>query len=57
MSDREDTDTPASDLYANPQDTAFGAAAAEDQDRVDHGEEPLHTEDDAPRPGGKAEPS
>ncbi|HEX2038780.1 MAG TPA: hypothetical protein VHF47_03490 [Acidimicrobiales bacterium] len=57
MSEQERTDTPASDLYANPQDTAFGTAAAEDQDRVERGEEPAHTEEDAPRPGGKAEPS
>ena len=57
MPERDRTDTPASDVYANPQDTAFGSAAAEDQERVEQGEEPLHSEEDAPRPGAKAEPS
>lgn len=57
MPDKDRTDTPPSDLYANPQDTAFGTAAAEDQERVDQGEEPTHTGEDEPRPGGKARPS
>jgi hypothetical protein len=55
MSDQE-RDTPISDVYANPQDVQAGKAAAEDQERVDRGEQPLFNEDDAPRPGGKAEP-
>lgn len=50
-------DTPISDVDANPQDTAFGLAAADDQDRVDRGDEPEHAEATRPRPGGKAEPS
>lgn len=50
-------DTPISDVHANPQDTAFGKAAADDQERVDRGEEPLHNEDNAPQAWGKAEPS
>lgn len=50
-------DTPISDVHANPQDTAFGKTAAEDQERVDTGEEPEHTEDTAPQAAGKAEPS
>ncbi|MDQ3756919.1 MAG: hypothetical protein M3394_03620 [Actinomycetota bacterium] len=57
MPDREQTDTPVSDVHANPQDTAFGAAAAEDQERVEHGEQPLHSDEDSPRPGAKAEPA
>jgi hypothetical protein len=47
------------DTYGTGQgdgDLAFGAAAAEDQDRVDAGEEPIHTED-PPRAWGKAEPA
>ena len=50
-------DTPISDVYANPQDTAFGKAAADDQERVDRGEEPEHTEENAPQAWGKAEPA
>jgi hypothetical protein len=50
-------DTPISDVYANPQDTAFGKAAAEDQERVNTGEQPEHTEEKAPQAWGKAEPS
>lgn len=46
-----------SDVYANPQDTAFGRAAAEDQERVDRGEAPEHDETDHPRPWGKADPA
>ena len=57
MADRDRTDIPASDVYANPQDTAFGTAAAEDQELVDQGEAPRHTDEDEPRPGGKARPS
>ena len=57
MPDKDRTDTPPSDLYANPQDAAFGAAAAEDEERVERGEEPTHTGEDEPRPGGKARPS
>ena len=56
MADHTD-DTPISDVHANPQDTAFGKAAAEDQERVDRGEEPTHAEKTEPRPGGKAKPS
>lgn len=50
-------DTPISDVDANPQDTAFGKAAAEDQERVERGEEPAHDDATKPRAGGKAEPS
>ena len=50
-------DTPISDVDANPQDTAFGKAAAEDQERVDRGEEPEHDDTSKPRAGGKAEPA
>ena len=50
-------DTPISDVYANPQDTAFGKAAADDQERVDRGEEPERTEENAPQASGKAEPA
>jgi hypothetical protein len=57
MTDKPTEDTPISDVYANPQDTQAGRAAAEDQERVDRGEQPLHDEDNAPRPGGKAEPA
>lgn len=49
-------ETPPSDVYANPQDTEFGRSAAEDQERVDRGEQPTHDPSEAPRPGGKAEP-
>jgi hypothetical protein len=49
-------DTPISDVHANPQDTAFGKAAADDQERVDRGEEPLYDEETAPQAWGKAEP-
>jgi hypothetical protein len=37
-------------------DGAFGASAAEDQERADRGEEPKRSPDDAPRAGGKAPP-
>lgn len=59
MADQADQtdDTPISDVHANPQDTAFGKAAADDQERVDRGEEPLHDEDNAPQAWGKAEPT
>lgn len=50
-------DTRISDVDANPQDTAFGKAAADDQERVDRGDKPLHDDADKPRAGGKAEPS
>lgn len=53
----DSTDTPISDVYANPQDTQAGSAAAEDQERVERGEEPLFTPENAPRPGDKAEPA
>ena len=39
-----------------PADQQFGQAAAEDQDRVDRGEEPERSPDDAPRAANKAEP-
>lgn len=52
------TDAPApSDLYANPQDTAGGRAAAQDQERVEQGGQPVHDDETTPRPGGKAEPA
>jgi hypothetical protein len=51
------TDEPISDVYANPQDVAAGQAAAEDQERVERGQQPAHDEDNAPRPAGKAEPA
>jgi hypothetical protein len=57
MTDRERTDTPPSDLYANPQDTEFGRRAAEDEERVDRGEEPTYADKTEPRPGGKATPA
>lgn len=50
-------ETRISDVDANPQDTAFGKAAADDQERVDHGDQPEHDEADTPRAGGKAEPA
>jgi hypothetical protein len=50
-------DTPISDVSANPQDTAFGKAAADDQERVDHGDAPEHDDATKPRAGGKAQPS
>ena len=49
-------DTRLSDVHANPQDTAFGKAASDDQERVDRGEEPEHDDTNKPRPGGKAKP-
>ena len=55
MTERETN--PPSDLYANPQDTEFGRRAAEDEERVDQGEEPTHAEKTEPRPGGKATPA
>jgi hypothetical protein len=57
MTERDRTDTPPSDLYANPQDTEFGRTAAEDEERVDRGEEPTHAGEEEPRPGGKATPA
>jgi hypothetical protein len=57
MTDEKTDETPISDMYANPQDTQAGRAAAEDQERVERGEQPLHDESDKPRPGGKAEPA
>ena len=56
MTDKRD-DTPPSDVYANPQDTAGGRAAARDEERVDQGEQPEHDGSTTPRPGGKAEPA
>jgi hypothetical protein len=56
----ERDDPPISDVHANPQDTAFGKAAADDQERIERGErgdEPVHDEADKPRPGGKADPA
>jgi hypothetical protein len=57
MTDKTTDETPISDVYANPQDTQAGRAAAEDQERVERGEQPLHDDSDKPRPGGKAEPA
>lgn len=48
-------ETPARD--AEPQDTEFGRTAAEDQERVERGEKPVHSPDDPPRAGGKARPA
>jgi hypothetical protein len=48
-------ETPARD--AEPQDTEFGRTAAEDQERVDHGEDPVGSPVDPPRAGGKARPA
>ena len=55
--EKNSTDTPISDVYANPQDTQAGSAAAEDQERVDRGEQPKFTPENAPRPADKAEPA
>lgn len=57
MTEHDRNDPQLSDVYANPQDTAFGKAAAEDQERVDRDEEPLHDETTAPNAWGKADPA
>ena len=38
-----------------PADQQFGKQAAEDQELVDKGEEPVGASSDAPRPGNKAD--
>jgi hypothetical protein len=56
-SEHKRTQPQLSDVYANPQDTAFGHAAAEDQERVDRGEEPEHDDTNKPNAWGKADPA
>lgn len=46
---------PASDVNANPQDRTFGKEAAEDQERVDRGEQPKHDGEKEPHAWGKAD--
>ena len=54
MTDEED---PRSQRDAEPGDTSFGRTAAEDEERVDRGEEPVGEPEDPPRAGGKADPA
>ena len=54
MSDQQSADDrKQQDPY--PADQQFGKAAAEDQERVDRGEEPTGDSDGEPRAGNKAE--
>lgn len=54
MSDQQSAEERAEkDPY--PADQQFGKAAAEDQERVDRGEEPKGADGDEPRAGNKAE--
>ena len=48
-------DKKISDVGANPQDQEFGTKAAEDIERAEHGEAPVHDNEDV-RAGGKAKP-
>jgi len=54
MSDQQPADDrKQQDPY--PADQQFGKAAAEDQERVERGDEPKGAQGDEPRPGNKAE--
>ena len=53
MSDQQSPDD-RSEQDPYPADQQFGKAAAEDQERVDRGEEPKGAEGDEPRAGNKA---
>ncbi|MBV8980133.1 MAG: hypothetical protein JO086_04470 [Acidimicrobiia bacterium] len=55
MSDQQPADDRTEqDPY--PADQQFGKAAADDQERVDRGEQPKGAEGEEPRAGNKAEP-
>ncbi|MDQ1444978.1 MAG: hypothetical protein QOI20_1442 [Acidimicrobiaceae bacterium] len=51
----DESGQPGSDVSANPQDTTFGAEAAEDLERVDRGEQPAHDGEPEPHAAGKAD--
>ena len=55
MTDKNRTEEPGSDVSANPQDTTFGKEAAEDLERVDRGDAPVHDGEVEPNASGKAD--
>ncbi|MCU1451500.1 MAG: hypothetical protein JWP02_3670 [Acidimicrobiales bacterium] len=55
MSDQQQTGDDRDEKDPYPADQQFGKAAAEDQERVDRGEEPEGAGGDEPRAGNKAE--
>ena len=58
MTDERDDAIPAADeAFGSAADTAFGASAADDQERVDEGQGAEGVTSDPPQAWGKAEPA